>query len=184
MALIQDAMQEQAPEQQPQQPQQPAQPDQPAMNDQGGGEQDAYSKTVIAGMKILYSPETSDGIVKMLQAGADDPAKALANTVSTIITQLDEKAKGAIPEGVILPASAELLGLTAELADKAGAFTADKNTITQAMQNLVKNLGDHYGMNPKQVQQAIQGMDQGEVQKMVSEQQSYQQPQEQPEGAM
>jgi hypothetical protein len=134
-------------------------------------EQDAYNRVVTAGIKILYDKSTHDGIVNMLRSG--DPADALAKTVSTIMVQLDEKSGGKIPETVILPAAAELLDETAKLATAAKIFQADQKTLAVAMQKLVADLGEKYGVNPDQIKSLLQSVPPDQLQSIVAEQSQY-----------
>lgn len=138
-------------------------------------EQDAYDRVVSAGMHILYDDQTHDGVMKMLQAGEKNPAQAMANVVTMMVTQLDEKSGGKIPEDIILPVTEEFLPMVAELADKAKIFTPDDRTMNLAMQQTVQMLGEQYGMNEADIKEAIGKLDQGEIQKIVSQQQQYQQ---------
>jgi hypothetical protein len=133
-------------------------------------EQNAYERVVMAGMKVLYDNSTHPGIMNMLTKSASDPAKALADTVSMIMLQLDKKSGGKIPEMVILPAAAELLGDVAELASKAGVFTVDENTATKAMQLMVMSLAENYGVQPEDVQALMQSFPPDEIKGMVAKQ--------------
>lgn len=134
-------------------------------------EQDGYSRTVLAGMKVLYDQATHASIVQSLKQG--EPAEALANTVAVIMTQIDQKSGGKIPEAVILPAAAEILELTAEIATTAKVFQADEATVARAMQLLVINLAKQYGVEPGDIQALMQSIDPEQVQQMVAQQQQY-----------
>ena len=136
--------------------------------------QQNYEKFVLAGMKILYSEQTHQGIVNMLKQ--DEPADAMANVVTTIVTQLDQKSGGRIPEEVILPGAAELLELVAELGQKTGTFQADERTLGLAMQKTVMNLAEQYGVEPADVQALLQFLPKDQVQQMVQQQQGFAQP--------
>lgn len=161
--LIKNAMQRKAPPQQVAAPEDDGEPATPQ-------EQNAYEKVVLAGMKVLYGKESSAQFVAMLKAGADDPAKALADATSMLIVQLDKKANGAIPEDVILPAAAELLGLTAELAEKARLFTVDEAVKAKAAQQLLLSLGNEYGVEPAELQALIADVGPERAKQMAAEQ--------------
>lgn len=133
-------------------------------------EQDQYKRVVLAGMKILYSKESSAQFVSMLKSGADDPAKALADATSMLIVQLDSKANGAIPDVVIAPAAAELLGLAAELAVKARLFEVDDAVKAKAAQQLLLSLGKEYDVDPKELQALIAEIGPERAKQMAAEQ--------------
>lgn len=133
-------------------------------------EQDAYERVVMAGMKVLYDDSTHAGIMNMLRHG-QDPAKALADTVAMIMVQIDQKSGGKIPEVVILPAAAELLGLTVELAQAAKIFQTDESTVARAMQLLIVDLADKYGVDPTDVQTLMRSVDPQQLKRIVAQQQ-------------
>jgi len=134
-------------------------------------QQNAYDRVVLAGLKIFYDQSTHAGIVNMLRNG--EPSEALANTMTNIMLQLDQKSGGKIPEEVILPAAAELLDELAQLAGKSGVFQPDERILGNAMQRMVMSLAEQYGATPEEVQQLMQSVPKEEVQKMVSQQAQY-----------
>lgn len=130
-----------------------------------------YDKLVMAGMKVIYDQSTHASIINMLRSG--EPSEALANAVTTIILQLDKQSGGKIPEEIILPSSAELLGDLAELASKAGVFQVSEQIAAKAMQLLIISLGEHYGVDPKDVQQLMQSIPPDQIKAMVSQQSQF-----------
>jgi hypothetical protein len=166
--LIKDAMQEA--------PVEPMAEEQPAVTPEDEGEpaspeeQEAYSRVVAAGGKVLYGKESSDQFLAMLKAGADDPAKALADATAMLIVQLDKKANGTIPDVVIIPAAAELLGLTAELAEKAGIFEVDDAVKAKASQQLILSLSKEYEVDPAELQALIAEIGPERSKQMAAEQ--------------
>lgn len=148
--------------------QQPAQP--------GGGqptpqEQQQYEKLILAGMKMLYSEQTHQGIMKMLSDGRSNPPKALADVVTLVMVQLAKKANNKIPPVIVLPAAAELLGLVAELAHTAKLFQVDERIINAALQQIVANLAGK--MNPDSVKRLIESVPQDKLKDMVAQQEGY-----------
>lgn len=100
-------------------------------------------RVVLGAKSVLFEDATHDGIVKMLQSGAADPANALARVTTHVITQLDEAAGGKIPDDAILPAAVEILPEVAELAQKSGAFQADDEVMGQAFGKMLQMFEDH-----------------------------------------
>lgn len=146
-------------------------------------EQDAYKRAVLSGAEVLYSDETGPRIVEMLKAGAGNPAQVLAQVAALLITQLDEKSGMKIPEAVLLPAAMEIMALVAELAEKAGIFQVDEKTFTVAVQQMLVQVGDRYGVSEEEIRALIEGMDPADIQRIVSQQQSYHGQQQQPPAA-
>jgi len=134
-------------------------------------EQMAYEKIVIAALKVVYDETTHNKIMQALQQGGT-PDAALATTTASIMTELDQKSGGKVPEVVILPAAMEVLDILGELADTAGLFAVDVKVMTSAAQQLILKLMQEYGVDPAGVQDFIGKMDPTKVQAMVAEQQS------------
>ena len=123
------------------------------------GEQEAYNKVVTAGLNILYANETTQAnVVKQLRAGADDPARSLAQFAVMIVNTLDEKSGGQIPEDVIFPASVEFLEELAELANESGAMKVNQNIVDKASQALVYELSKVYQVSEQEVEQFMQSV--------------------------
>lgn len=144
-------------------------------NNQGGTEevtpelQEAYDRTVMGGMAVLFDDPMHDSVIKMLNSGADNPAKTLADVTAMIILQLDEKSGGEIPEDVILPAAEEILSQAAELAGNAKIFEVNDQVISVASEELVTQLAAHY--DPDGLQELTQSVGQEKAGQMVSDHQ-------------
>lgn len=136
-------------------------------------EQEAFDRVFLAGQKVLYDKSTHAGIVKMLKSA--EPPEALAKAATVIVTQLDEKSRGTIPEAVILPVAAELLGEIAQFAHQAKIMTVDERTIGLAMQQLVISLAEQYGVNPAEVQDLLQAVGQDKAKQIADLQSKYHQ---------
>lgn len=132
--------------------------------------QEAVDRVVAAGGKIIYSDEGGATITEGLQAGASDPAQAVAKETFTLMLSLDEKSKGTIPEEAIIPAGMKLLTLVAELGETSGAITVDPNTVPQAMQHLVAMAIEAGIIDPAAIEEMIASMDPADVEAMVAEQ--------------
>ena len=161
--LIQQATQ-QAPEQAPQEGAEGLAPQEGEVPPQEAGatpeDQEAYDRVVMAGIKVLSGKKSNASIMKMLEQQADDPAKALAEAASVIMLQLDDKAGGKIPEGVILPAAAEILEEVAEFAQKSGTFAVEQTVVDQATELMITRLAQEYGVDKAETQAFLDSADQ------------------------
>jgi len=152
--------------------------EQPASRQQGAetegsvqataAEQKNYEKVILAATKAIYDESTHDGIMQMLQGG--EPAESLAKVTTTIMLELDRKSGGKIPEDVILPASAEVLELVAELAQESGTFPVDEAVTGKAMQMVVMELAEQYGINPEELNDVVNSISKEELGPMVQQQ--------------
>jgi hypothetical protein len=81
--------------------------------------QDIVQRIAAAGMKIMYSPDMRQELMKEVQRDVPVPQK-LAEAVVGLMLTLDQKAQGGIPAQAIFPAAMELLGEAAEVLSAAG----------------------------------------------------------------
>ncbi len=119
---------------------------------------DAYTRVVLAAGKVIYeNDETAAGVLQMLQS-QDDPAKALAYTVTAIMSQLNQKAGGKIPPGVVLPAAMEVLAMCVRVADAAGLFKVDDAVAKTAAQLIVAQLIREFRVPREEAQAFMQSV--------------------------
>jgi hypothetical protein len=143
----------------------------PQQNQASPEEQQAYEQVVLAGVKILYDKKTNGNILKMLQSA--EPDEAIAQVATMIIVQLDKQSNGTIPETVILPVAAELVGEVAEMARATGVLQIDEAILGRAMQRTVLMLSEEYGVSQEDMQGLIGQFGQDEIQGMVAQQQQF-----------
>ena len=126
----------------------------------GHQEQNDKDSVVLAGYTMLFENETtSKQAVKFLRDRSDTPAQAISDYTHQLVNMIDDRAGGGIPEGVILPAAAELVENVSELALAANAFPVDNAVMNRAMQLLVEPLAKDYGATPEQVQEFMGSVD-------------------------
>ena len=90
-----------------------------------------------------------------------------------LITSLDQKSGGKIPEVVILPAAAEILENAGQLANDAGIFEVNQNVVGEAAQLMVMSLADKYGVEPAEIEELLASMDQGSLDQIQTQQSQY-----------
>lgn len=176
--LVQDAMQktpQQAPQEAPQEEAQAAPQEESAEFGQEATpeEQQAYEKVILAASEVLYDPKTSPKVIQMLQAGAEQPDKAIANAAVLVMTQLDDQSGGTIPEEVILPAATEVAELVAELGQKQGIFQVDDAVLKKAGHAMLMSLAEQYEIDPAELQPLLESMPKEELDRMYQEQNVY-----------
>jgi len=123
-------------------------------------DQEAYDRVVMGGIKALSDKKSNAAIMGLLKQQADNPPQALAEAASVIILQLDERSGGKIPEGVILPAAAEILEEVAEFAQKSKTFTVEQSVVDQATELMITRLAQEYGVDAAETQAFLDGADQ------------------------
>lgn len=113
-------------------------PGQPAAT----GMADAFQRVVMAAMRVLYTPQTRNGVVSMLQKGS--PVNALAQTTLMVMKALFDQSKGKIPGPVMIPAARAVLTLVAEMGNAMGLQMGEEQS-KQAMQLVEGSLAKHFG---------------------------------------
>lgn len=118
---------------------------------------EAFERVVLAGKKVMYSPQMEDTIKQEL-AGDAPIEKKLAEAITGLMVMLNQQAKPRIPEQVIVPAAIELLYDAADFVKKAGLapdITPEQvKTATQLMTMLILKGS---GANDQQIGEAMTG---------------------------
>jgi len=119
--------------------------------------QKAFDKTVLAGQKLLYSPEMTELIDKTL--ATDDPIeKKLAEGAVGLVGLLGKRAKPSLPPQVVIPATVELLMEGADFLTESGKI--EKPTpeqIKTAVHTAVALILHKQGATPQQIGAMLAG---------------------------
>jgi len=83
------------------------------------GVRDVVDRVVAAGMKVMYSPQMRDEVVKAVQSDEPVASKLAQNTVGLAI-MLDQKTEGGIPMEALFPIVIGLMGEAADVLQAAG----------------------------------------------------------------
>lgn len=134
-------------------------------------EQEAYNTAVANAQTILYSDATRDSLMKIMSANQDNPAEALSDGVSYVITAMDQKLGGKVPEDVILPAAMEVLEALAEMVEVSGMI---ENLTPQDVERAgvlatQKLIDDYGGIEEQDAQGILEGFDKNDMGGMAQE---------------
>jgi hypothetical protein len=136
-------------------------------------EQENFSRIELAAKAVVNSSKESyANIVQMLQGGADNPAQALATAAMMVFTAVDDQSKGKIPEELILRGAESALDQVIKVAEDTGTMQVSEQLAGQALQQLVMQVGESYGVDPADLQAEIEGMDKTELQALVQQQEA------------
>ena len=113
----------------------------------------AFQQVVMAGKKVLYSQETAPIIDEVLNAEGSIGEKLGAGIANLVVT-LDNKANGAMPKDVIIPAATVLLFDAADALAQAGMKIATQD-IAVAYETMFYSIFQSYGAAPEQVDQVM-----------------------------
>lgn len=129
---------------------------------------EAFDRIVLAGKKVMYSKETAPMVDQYLSSGAST-AEKLGGGVANVVVMLDNKAQGAIPKDILIPAATVLLFDAADFMRRTGTKVTTED-IGKAYELMFYGIFEAYGMKPEQVDATFDRMEQ-----------DFQQPQQQME---
>lgn len=116
----------------------------------------AFQKVVLAGKKMLYSPDTREMINEVLTSEAEMGEK-LGAGIANLMIMMDNQAQGAIPKDVMIPAATVLLFDAADALKQSGE-TISAEELGQAYEIMFYNIFAGYGAQPEQVDQVMDKM--------------------------
>ena len=118
----------------------------------------AFQKVVLAGKKMLYSPDTREMINEVLNSEAEMGEK-LGAGIANLMIMMDNQAQGAIPKDVMIPAATVLLFDAADALKQSGE-TISAEELGQAYEIMFYNIFAGYGAQPEQVDKVLDGQKQ------------------------
>jgi hypothetical protein len=122
--------------------------------------QEAFSRVVKAGMRVMFSEQTHDLMIDQLsQEGdlADNVGKAIAG----LMLMLYQKSNRTMPGEVIIPAGNYLLAEGADFIEKVTGEKITPDVMANAMQVMIDVLMDKFGVDPNRVKSVAQKSAQG-----------------------
>lgn len=115
--------------------------------------QEAFSRVVKAGMKVIFSEETHDDIIQMLNQNEGDIGQVLGEQIAGLMSLLYKKSNQTMPPEVIIPAGTYLLAQAADFLEKVTKEEIGPEIIAEAMQVMIDALMTGFGIDPKQFSQ-------------------------------
>jgi hypothetical protein len=116
-----------------------------------------YNQAMEFAMEALYGQAAAKDIAKSLKAGGD-PVESLANTAYEIVTIVDERTEGAIPDELLVLFAAKILEEVAEIGEAAGVAMQPSDVALALKQMILRFLGEQ-GVDTSQLQQAMDQVD-------------------------
>lgn len=109
---------------------------------------DAYERFVMAGQKVMYSPQTRKFFLDGLKGR--DIVSSIVHEVAGIVKLLDDKAKGKMPKRVFLPAAITLMFDAFKFVEEAGKHKFNNEDIAKGVQMMAQLLVLEYSQMKKQ----------------------------------
>lgn len=121
--------------------------------------QDAYSRIVKAGLKLMFDPSTRQQTMEFMD-GDGDFAQKLGEGIAAVMALLFKESNQTMPPQLVIPAGIELLVHAAEVAEKGGE-PVGKDVIAEAMGVFVEGAMRQFGVDPAQMQGMVSNMNSG-----------------------
>lgn len=127
--------------------------------------QEAYQRTVIAGMKVMFDPKTHQHMELVKNpASRTKPVETIAQGVAGLMWMLFRQSKKSMPYEVLVMAAVTLLMKAADFAENAYGITFTREMINSAVELLAEHLFNKLGIPPEQVAQLIDQAKKGNIQ--------------------
>lgn len=124
--------------------------------------QRAYDKTVLAGMKLMFSKETHQLMLKEFER--EGPlAKRLGEGVAGMLLMLFQESNRSLPPQVLIPAGTDLLVQAADFVKKSGLEKVTNKDIADGLEIMIGVLFDKFGISTDKVLQMVGNYDRSNV---------------------
>ena len=115
-------------------------------------QRDAFDRIITAGMKVMFSKETSNLIKQALEQPGSLGERA-GKGVANLLLLLFQESNKSMPLDVGMLSAVVLLAHALDFAEKIGGGAVDAGTIDEAAQTLASAILDKLGVSPQQVAQ-------------------------------
>lgn len=129
--------------------------------------QDAYERVVLAGMKMMFSEQTHELMLKEFERGGPI-AKRLGEGTAGLLLLLFKQTNGNMPPQVLIPAGTDLLVQAADFVRKAGLEKVTNKDIGDGLEIMVGILFEKFGLSPEKVYQMVGGFDRSEIEQAAA----------------
>lgn len=117
----------------------------------------AYQAAIELAMKALYGEKAAKQVAQTLRK-APDVAEGLANTTYDIVSILDERTQGKVPDELLVLLASTVLEEVADIADAAG-LEVTPAVIAVAMKTMILRYLGEQGVDTAQLQAAMDKID-------------------------
>ena len=126
-----------------------------------------YQQAMEFAMEAMYGQGAAKDMATSLKAGGD-PVEAMANTAYEVVSIVDERTEGAIPDELLVLFASRILEEVAEIADAAGVQFQPSDVALALKQMILRFLGEQ-GVDTTQLQQAMDQVDPEEFNQVEEE---------------
>ena len=113
----------------------------------------AFQAAMEFAMEALYGNKAAKGVAESLRL-ANDPVEGMANTAYEIVSIIDEKTNGEVPDELLVLLATNVLEEVGEIAEAAGIDVSPANIAAALKQMILRFLGEQ-GVDTTQLEQAM-----------------------------
>lgn len=124
--------------------------------------QEAYQRVVLAGMKVMFSEQTHQLMLKEMD-GPGDIAEKLGRGVAGLMLLLFKQSNKTIPPQVMIPAGMDLLMQAADFVRQTNMAQVQNKDISDATEIMVGTLIQAFGGKPQNVFQMAGNFDRSKI---------------------
>lgn len=124
-----------------------------------------YTTALRFAMQALYENGAANGVAQSLRT-ARDPVDGLANTAYDIVSIVDERTEGAVPDELFALLGTKILEEVADIGEAAGVKYKPSDIALALKTMILRYLGEQ-GMDTTQLQQAMDQVDPEEFNRMA-----------------
>jgi len=114
----------------------------------------SFERIIAAGLKVMYSPQTHDEMIKVLNS-PNDPAINVGDGVGKMMGLLWNEGKGTLPMQAFMPAAVVLLCEGMDFAEKTGKIQVTAQTLAAATKECMSVVLQQFGITPEKMQQMM-----------------------------
>jgi hypothetical protein len=114
----------------------------------------AINKVVLAGKKVMYSPQSREMAMGELKKANGNP-EAIGAAVAKLVAILMAHAKGTMPPEVFVPAGTILMCEALQFMEDAGTLTVSADFLAQCTKAMGSALLQMLGITPEKMQQLV-----------------------------
>jgi hypothetical protein len=124
--------------------------------------QEAYERTVIAGMKVMFSKESHQFMLKEIQKPGSMGEK-LGKSIAGLLLILYKESNQSMPPQVIIPAGLELLMQAADFLKNTKIGEPSNEEIGNAMEIMITTIMEKFGVPPEKFAEALNNFDNSKI---------------------
>lgn len=126
---------------------------------EGVSNREVFDKLVRAGTKVIYNQQTFSKLTEGL-ADSQDPVGDIAKGMVAVLHMMAQKARGTIPQDVLVQAGIALLIDALDFAEQSGLVKIGKEELTAATTQYIEALLPTVGMTPQKMGGMLEGVKQ------------------------